>query len=217
MIEKASPNAPSPSNQMRERFDVIAAPALGVHERHDRALGERDLVVAVGKLAEHPASEDLLDRAVEDPARESCVDVRAKLPGRLAARDDALEGGEDLADLVHALLHPRAARHLAYEHADEIGLAPPRPQAGSPSPDGAAPLPAPRFLDVADRLQQVRPRLAEDRLEDVLLRGEVVVDEPVRDACLLGDVADARRVVALPRERPHGGVEDLAPLLLRGD
>ena len=44
-----------------------------------------------------------------------------------------------------------------------------------------------------------------------------MVDEPVRDAGLLGDVADARRVVALLGERPHGGVEYLPPLLLRGD
>ena len=142
---------------------------------------------------------------------------RAELAGGLAARDDPLERGEDLADLVHALLHAGATRDLAHEHANEVGLAPPRSQE-----DGRhlAELLRRRnvcLLDVANGRQQLGPRLAEDRLEHVLLRLEVVVDEPVRDARLLGDVADAGRVVALLGERPDGGVEDLPPLLLRGD
>ena len=141
----------------------------------------------------------------------------AKLAGRLAPSDDALERGEHLADLVHALLHARAARDLAHEHADEVGLAPPRAQEDRRHLPQLLRRRHVRLLDVADRRQQLGPGLAEDRLEDVLLGGEVVVDEPVRDAGLLGDVADPRRVVALLGERPHGGVEDLPPLLLRGD
>ena len=39
-----------------------------------------------------------------------------------------------------------------------------------------------------------------------------MVQEPVRDARLLGDVADARGVVAVAGEDAHGRVEDQAPL-----
>ena len=60
------------------------------------------------------------------------------------------------------------------------------------------------------------PRLAEDRLEHLFLRAEVVIEQPVRDARLLGDVADARGVVALAREDADGRVEDQPALLLRG-
>ena len=91
-------------------------------ERDNGALGARDLLVAVGKLPEHPAREDLLDRAVDDPAREPRVEVAAELARGLASRDDPLERGEHLADLVHALLDSRAARHLAHEHAHEVRL-----------------------------------------------------------------------------------------------
>ena len=41
-----------------------------------------------------------------------------------------------------------------------------------------------------------------------------MVEQPVRDARLLGDVADAGGVVAVAREDAHGRVEDEAPLLL---
>ena len=74
------------------------------------------------------------------------------------------------------------------------------------------------LLDAPDRLDQLAPRLAEDAPEDVLLRVEVVVEEPVRDAGLLRDVADPRGVVALPREDPHRRVQEqpaLVPLLER--
>ena len=55
----------------------------------------------------------------------------------------------------------------------------------------------------------------EDRLEHRVLRVEVVVEEPVRDAGLLGDVADPARVESLAREHANGGVEDLTPLFLQ--
>ena len=41
-----------------------------------------------------------------------------------------------------------------------------------------------------------------------------MVEQAVRDACLLRDVADAGGVVAVAREHAHGGVEDEAALLL---
>ena len=41
-----------------------------------------------------------------------------------------------------------------------------------------------------------------------------MVEQAVRDACLLRDVADAGGVVAVAREDAHGGVEDEAALLL---
>ena len=44
---------------------------------------------------------------------------------------------------------------------------------------------------------------------------EVVVEEPVRDARLLRDVADPARVESLAREHANGGVENLPPLVLR--
>ena len=71
------------------------------------------------------------------------------------------------------------------------------------------------LLDGVDAFDQDRPVLAEDRLEHFVLRGEVVVEQAVCDAGLLGDVADARRVEALASEDANGGVEDDAPLLLR--
>ena len=41
-----------------------------------------------------------------------------------------------------------------------------------------------------------------------------MVEQAVRDARLLGDVADARGVEAVAREDAHRGVEDPATLLL---
>ena len=55
-----------------------------------------------------------------------------------------------------------------------------------------------------------------ERVEDLVLAAEVVVDEPVGDAGLVGDVADPARVEALPGEHAHGGVEDEPALLGRG-
>ena len=64
-----------------------------------------------------------------------------------------------------------------------------------------------RLLDALDGLDQRAPGLAEDAAQHVLLRVEVVVEEPVRDTCLLGDVADPARVVPLAREDPHRRVQ----------
>jgi hypothetical protein len=71
-----------------------------------------------------------------------------------------------------------------------------------------------RLLDAPDPLDEDVPVLLEDRLEQDVLRVEVVVEEPVRDAGLLRDVADAARVEALAREDTDSGVKDLTPLVL---
>ena len=68
-------------------------------------------------------------------------------------------------------------------------------------------------VDVADHLEHHVPALEEERVEHLVLRSEVVVDEPVGDARLVGDVGDAAGVEALAREHPHGGVEDQPSLL----
>jgi hypothetical protein len=47
-----------------------------------------------------------------------------------------------------------------------------------------------RRLDVVDLREQVAPRLPEDRVEHLVFRREVVVEQAVGDAGLLGDVAD---------------------------
>ena len=54
-------------------------------------------------------------------------------------------------------------------------------------------------LDRAEARDELAPVLDEDRAQHVVLRREVVVEEPVRDARVLGDVADARAVVAAGR------------------
>ena len=68
-------------------------------------------------------------------------------------------------------------------------------------------------VDVADRLEHDRPALEEQRVEDLVLGGEVVVDEAIGDAGLVGDVGDAAGVKALAREHAHGRVEDRAALV----
>ena len=65
----------------------------------------------------------------------------------------------------------------------------------------------------ADRLEHHVPALQEERVEDLVLGGEVVVHEAIRHPRLVGDVGDAAGVEALAREHAHGGVEDHAPLV----
>ena len=66
-------------------------------------------------------------------------------------------------------------------------------------------------VDLLDRRQQQRPALGEQLVEHLVLGVEVVVDEPVGDAGLVGDVGHAAGVEALAREDPDRRVEDLAP------
>ena len=59
------------------------------------------------------------------------------------------------------------------------------------------------------------PALEEQRVEHLVLGAEVVVDEPVGDARLVGDVRHAAGMEALAREHAHRGVED-DPALVDG-
>ena len=68
-------------------------------------------------------------------------------------------------------------------------------------------------VGLLDRRQQQRPALDEELVEDLVLGAEVVVDEPVGDPGLVGDVGDAGRVEALAGEDADRGVEDLAALV----
>ena len=70
-------------------------------------------------------------------------------------------------------------------------------------------------VGLLDRRQQQRPALGEELVEHLLLGAEVVVDEPVGDARLVGDVGDAGRVEALAGEDADRRVEDLAALVDR--
>ena len=56
----------------------------------------------------------------------------------------------------------------------------------------------PALVGGGDRREHHVPALEEQRVEDLLLGGEVVVDEAVCDPGLVGDVGDAAGVKALP-------------------
>src|SRR3954470_11789018 len=87
----ARPNAPSPSDHVRPRWNAGASARWSVvpvggearadhlHDRVDRA---RDVLGLAGEAAEHPSREDLLQRAVEHPRHEPRVGVGADLAGR---------------------------------------------------------------------------------------------------------------------------------------
>ena len=74
-----------------------------------------------------------------------------------------------------------------------------------------------RDLHGAKASDELAPVLDEDRPQDIVLRREVVVEEPVRDARVLCDVTDARFVVPVLREHANGSVEDARALVLRCD
>ena len=65
-----------------------------------------------------------------------------------------------------------------------------------------------RCVDLGDRLEHHIPALEEQRVEDLLLGGEVVVHEAVGDTGLVGDVRHAAGVKALAGEHPDRGLED---------
>ena len=71
-----------------------------------------------------------------------------------------------------------------------------------------------RFLDGTNRVEHVAPGLTGDRLEQLFLRAEVVVQQTVGNTCLFRDVADSGRVVALAREDANGCIEDEPALVL---
>src|SRR5439155_16432032 len=161
-----------------------------------------------------PARQDLLERAVEHIADHARIDVPAKLPLVLPTGDDPLEPGEGSVDLHDTSLQVRATRDLANEHAHEIGIAAPRSQKDLRDAGEAIARGFVCLLHRPDSVEHVTPGLAEDRLEQLLLRSEIVIEQPVGDTRLLGDVTDTRRVIALAREDAHSGIEDEAPLVL---
>ncbi len=124
-----------------------------------------------------------------------------------------LRAWRDQPDLVDLPLQVRAPRDLAHHHPDEVGAIAPRAQQRLRDRAELLQGRLGRCLDPRERLEQLAPVLSEDRLEHLLLGGEVVVEETVRDPRLFGDVADARGVVALRREDADGRVEDDAALL----
>ena len=63
-------------------------------------------------------------------------------------------------------------------------------------------------VDVRDRVEHDLPALEEERVENLLLGVEVVVDEPVGDTCLVRDVRHAAVMEAAPREHADTRVED---------
>src|SRR5215210_2639043 len=75
-------------------------PQSGHQQLDDGPLRLLDLRGAGRQTAVDPAGEDLLERAVQDPRREACVDLGAELTPFLTARDDPFQGGERVLDLV---------------------------------------------------------------------------------------------------------------------
>src|SRR5581483_9194301 len=117
-------------------------------------------------------------------------------------------------ELLDALLDLRAARNLAHDDAHDVRLAQPAAQEHL---GDRAQLRGCGVVGLLDRMQppeHLVPVLAKDRVEHLVLRLEVVVEQAVCDARLFCDVADARRVESLAREHAGGSVENETPLLL---
>ena len=68
-------------------------------------------------------------------------------------------------------------------------------------------------VDLRDRVEHDLPALEEELVEDLLLGVEVVVDEAVGHARLVGHVGHAAVVEALAGEHGDRGVEDQAALV----
>ena len=178
-------------------------------------LGGFDFCVPARQLAEHPAGEQLVDAAVEHDGCERRVEIGAELSTRLPALDDATNRLDRFYEVADPLLHFRAARDLAYENAYDVGLMPPCTQDDRGDVAQLVLRRLAGLLDRVDALDEQAPVLAEDRLEDFVLRREVVVQQAMSDTGFLGDVADARRVEPLSREDADSCVEDQTPFLFR--
>ena len=132
----------------------------------------------------------------------------------LALRDHPLDDREALTDHVDLTREVRAATDLAHHHRDEVRVVAPRAQEDLHDPPELLVRRLTRRLDLLEAGEELAPVLAEDRLQDLVLRREVVVEQPVRHARLLRDVPHPRGVEAAAGEDANGGVEDLPPLLL---
>src|SRR5581483_10481758 len=106
--------------------------------------------------------------------------------------DDAPDRADRLHELPGPLLHLGASCDLAHDDADDIGLSKPSLEHGCGDTAQLLERRVAGRLDRMEAIEQYRPMLAEDRLEHLVLRREVVVEQTVRDARLLCDVADAR-------------------------
>ena len=62
-------------------------------------------------------------------------------------------------------------------------------------------------VDLRDCVEHDLPALEEERVEDLLLGVEVVIDEPVGDPGLVSDVRHAAVMEAATREHAHARVE----------
>src|SRR5680860_1466692 len=143
--------------------------------------------VGGGGQLEDPAGELLLDRAVEGHRGERGVDVAAEGARLLPVGDDLGDRVVGAADLrqVGAAEGVRRAGDLDDDHLHQfrvvaIGV---DDEAGHGLELGARRGLA--AVGLVDRRQQQRPALAEQLVEDLVLRLEVVVDEAVGDARLV--------------------------------
>src|SRR4051794_10427023 len=182
---------------------------------HDELLGPLELLLARGQDSEDPAGQKLLDGPVEAHRGELGGDVR--LERAVVARlvhdlGDQVVGLADLAEVV-AREGVRRARDLHDDHLHQVRLVAVRVDdergdlvellTGDPLLAG----------DLDDGVKHDLPALGEERVEDLLLRVEVVVDEAVGHARLVGDIGDAAVVEAAPGEHSDRRVEYQAPLV----
>src|SRR3954471_19423748 len=102
-----------------------------IDDRRDRAL---DVVLLARQLTEHPASEDLLERAVDRPRRHLRVDVGTHLAAIAPRLDDALQRMEEPADLVDARAALGAPSNPPHQPPYELGRDEPRAEIDAREP-----------------------------------------------------------------------------------
>src|SRR5436190_10330150 len=194
----------------------IKSPADRLDDRRLRLLV---LDLPIGQHPEDPAGEDLLDRPVERERREARRDLALEGARFLRFAHDVADERVRLGDLVrvahaervrraHDLddddLHQRGvvAVEVDDRRGDRVQLVARRDR---------------RAIGLADEVEQDLPALEEQRVEHLVLRAEVVVDEAVGDVRLVGDVRHAALVKAALGERDDRGVEDEAALVRTGE
>ena len=136
---------------------------------------------------------------------------------RLPLLDDALQDRERLPDLPDLRLQVLAPSDLTDHDGHERRVVPPRPQQDLGNALELLRRGLVRVFDGAKAPDELTPVLDEDRAQHLVLRGEVVVEKTVRDARILGDVADPRTVVAVIGEDAYRSVENELPLVRGSD
>jgi len=174
----------------------------GAHDFDNRVLCRGDLGVAVGQLAQHqPVSSSSMPRRTPP--------LRARGRGRRETRrspgafDNATDRSDRLDELADPLLHFRASGDLPQRAHADVGLVAPRCEAGSQRRGAAARAPIRRIARRRGCARAVRSSSRGRSSEHLVLRREVVVEQPVRDAGFLGDVARRARCGS-PSARTHG-------------